>query len=324
MSIVTVEVNINGQSASVPALEVDGTLIVQTGRFPKIAAIKDEHFIEAGVPREPERLIRAVSESGLSADILSFQQAIDEPIAQHAFYHELDNVAAADTTSFEKWWDRLPQATRKNCRRAERRGVTTSAVVFDEQLARGIKNIYDETPLRQGRRFWHYGKDLPQVIRDNSSYLDRCDFIASHYHGELIGFMKVVYVGRVARIMQLLSCVAHYDKRPMNALIAKAVEVCSQKGMTHLVYSKYQYGNKIDPLMEFKTRNGFARLDFPRYYVALNVPGRIAVACRLHRGALGILPPAVIKNASRLRESFAALTSGRRARSAEQAVSADD
>ena len=33
-------------------------------------------------------------------------------------------------------------------------------VPFDDALVRGISRIYDETPTRQGRRFWHYGKDL--------------------------------------------------------------------------------------------------------------------------------------------------------------------
>jgi hypothetical protein len=146
------------------------------------------------------------------------------------------------------------------------------------------------------------------VWRDNSAYLDRCDFIGTYVGGELIGFAKIVYVGRFAKIMQILARSAHYDKRPMNALIAKAVERCGEKGMSHLLYSKFQYGNNAtSSMIEFKIRNGFERLDFPRYYVPLTIPGRFALACRLHRGMLGILPAPVIARLLRLRESTNAL-----------------
>jgi hypothetical protein len=305
MAVFRVEVSVNGNPAALPAVEIDDAVVISSGRFPRIAAIKDESFVDAGVPQDPARFVALVSASLLPADIVTFPQQIDDPVPRHPFYYELDNVAAADSSDFARWWEKLPQSTRKNCRRAERRGVVTQVVSLDEQLAQGIKNIYDETPTRQGRRFWHYGKDVQRVLLENSAYLDRSEFVASYSGSELIGFMKIVYVGRVARIMQLLSLVSHYDKRPMNALIAKAVEVCSQRGVSHLVYSKYQYGNKTNtPLMEFKSRNGFDRLNFPRYYVPLTLQGRIAVGCRLHRGALGLLPSGVITNALRMRESL--------------------
>jgi hypothetical protein len=289
----------------VPAVDIDGSTVIASGRLLRIATIRDESFVESGVPRDPSRLVTEVSRSGLGADLLTFPQGIDDRTPHFPYHFEWDNVAAADTRDFNAWWDRLPQSTRKNSRRAARRGVTTSVVELDERLATGIKQIYDETSVRQGRRFWHYGKDVKTVYRENSSYLDRSDFVATYFDGQLIGFMKMVYVGRTARIMQILSCVAHYDKRPMNALIAKGIEVCSRKGMTHLVYSKFQYGNKANPhLEEFKTRNGFERLDFPRYYVPLTLRGRLALACRLHRGALGILPSGMISVAVRLRNSM--------------------
>jgi len=305
MTVIRAEISINGEQMLVPAVEIDGTLVITSGRFPRIAAVKDESFVDAGVPRDPARFVKAVSESMLAADIVTFTQHIDDPRPRHPYYCELDNVAAADTTDFTKWWEKLPQSTRKNCRRAEKRGVLTRIVSLDEHLATGIKGIYDETPTRQGRRFWHYGKDVHRVLRENATYLDRSDFIASYHEDDLIGFMKIVYVGRIARIMQLLSRISHNDKRPINALIAKAVEVCSQNGVTHLIYSKYQYGNKTStPLMEFKSRNGFNCIMFPRYYVPLTLQGRIAIACRLHRGALGLLPAAVINNVLRMRDSL--------------------
>jgi hypothetical protein len=78
----------------------------------------------------------------------------------------------------------------------------------------------------------------------------------------------------------------------MNALLAKAVEVCSQKGISHLVYGKYSYGsNPNTTLAEFKRRNGFERMNFPRYYVPLTLKGRLALMLKLHRSLTQLLPP---------------------------------
>jgi hypothetical protein len=305
VNLQNVQISRNGRDVTVPSVEIEGTTLVASGRVLRIAAIRDESFVESGVPRDPKRLIAELVASGIGSDLLTFPQAIDDPTPHYPYYFEWDNVAAADTRDFNGWWDRLPQSTRKNSRRAIRRGVTTSTVLLDERLAAGIKQIYDEAPIRQGRRFWHYGKDVETVRRENSSYLDRSEFVGTYFNDELIGFMKMVYVGRIARIMQILSCTAHYDKRPMNLLITKGVEICSRKGITHLVYSKFQYGNKSNPhLEEFKRRNGFERLDFPRYYIPLTVRGRVALGLRLHRGALGILPSGLISVAMHLRNSI--------------------
>ena len=201
-------------------------------------------------------------------------------------------MAAVPLTTFDDWWKELPQATRKNVRRSERRGVAVRVSSLDQQLAQGIKSIYDETPIRQGRRFWHYGKDVERVLRENSTYSERSDFIAAFHQEELIGFIKLVYVGKTAQIMQILSKNQHFDKRPANALLAQAVEVCCRKGMSFFVYGKYIYGNKSDSeLIEFKRRNGFKQIEYPRYYVPLSPLGRLAIKCGLHRGWRSWLPP---------------------------------
>jgi hypothetical protein len=113
-------------------------------------------------------------------------------------------------------------------------------------------------------------------------------------------------------MMQILSKSAHYDKRPMNALLAKAVEVCHQKGVSYLAYSKFTYGNKTNSqIAEFKRRNGFIQMDFPRYYVPLTLRGRIAVGLKLHRGLLGMLPPRLIDLLWRLRSQVVLIRTSR-------------
>ena len=98
----------------------------------------------------------------------------------------------------EAWWEKLPQEARKNTRRAAKRGVEVKVVPFDDELARGIHKICNETPVRQGRPFWHYGKDFETVKREHATYLERSEFIGAYFENELIGFIKMVYVDRLA------------------------------------------------------------------------------------------------------------------------------
>ena len=169
--------------------------------------------------------------------------------------------------------------------------MTVKVVSFDDDLVRGIHRIYNETPVRQGKRFWHFGKDLETVRRELATYLDRSTFIGAYWNHELIGFLKMVYVNSVAMLFHILSMNAHYDKRPMNALIAKAVEVCEQEGISHFVYGQFVYGNKHQSsLVEFKRRNGFEQFNFPRYYVPLTLKGAAFVRLKLYKGLGGLLP----------------------------------
>jgi glucose-6-phosphate 1-dehydrogenase len=134
------------------------------------------------------------------------------------------------------------------------------------------------------------------VRRGLATYLDRCEFIAAFWKEELIGFLKMVYVDHVAILFHIISMNEHYDKRPMNALIAKAVEFCEQKGISHFVYGQFVYGNKHrSSLSEFKRRNGFEQINFPRYYIPLTVKGRVFVRLKLYKGSGGLLPEPILQ-----------------------------
>ena len=81
-----------------------------------------------------------------------------------------------------------------------------------------------------------------------------------------------------------------------NALIAKAAEVCEQKGISHLIYGKFIYGNKRrSSLVEFKRRNGFQQVNFPRYYIPLTLMGELFVRLRLYRGFSGLIPEPILQ-----------------------------
>jgi len=162
--------------------------------------------------------------------------------------------------------------------------------------------IYNESPIRQGKAFWHYQKGFDTVRREKSTFLARSTFIGAYYKDELIGFMKIVSVGKVAAMMQILSKFSHYDKRPSNALIAKAVEHCAREGMSYLTYGKYRNRNKVlSSLGRFKHRVGFEEVRVPRFYVPLTTKGRICVALGLHRDLVEALPEWLVDFIYRLR-----------------------
>ena len=260
----------------------------------RLATIHDEEWIQGETISDPEAFVRCLREMP-PADIFSFAQPLPACEPRYPFHFDWDNVAALRTAEFGDWWDSLPQETRKNVRRSQRRGIEVNSVAFCDQLVHGISKIYNETPIRQGRKFWHYGKSVEQVKAANATYLDRSEFIGAFFDGELIGFIKLVVINSVARVMQILSLEAHTDKRPTNALLAKAIEICCKRNISYLVYGKYVYGNKEkSPVTEFKRRNGFKRLDFPRYYVPLTRRGSLAIRYGLYRGIAQLMPETIV------------------------------
>jgi len=293
-----------GRTIDVPIAMVDGRPVIVVGRGLKIASVHDEEWRDDAID-DPTKFLAHLGQSGLPADIFTFCEPLVGTTRVFPFAFEWSNAAVIRTTDVAAWWQALPQETRKNVRRAAKRGVVVTPSIFDDAFAEGIKRIYDESPIRQGRRFWHYGKDIAVVKHENMSYIERSGLIGAYCGPELIGFMKWVYVGAVARIMQVLTLNAHSDKRPMNALVAKAVEICNQKGTKYLVYGNLTYGNKMnDSMVEFKRRLGFEQANFRRYYAALTFKGDLALKLKLHRNLIHTLPGWMIRPLMALRHGY--------------------
>jgi hypothetical protein len=172
---------------------------------------------------------------------------------------------------------------------------------FDDNFIEGIRLIYNESPIRQGKPFWHYQKDFETVKRENSTYLDRSVCIGAYYQDELIGFIRMLYVGSLAMTLQVISKMGHSEKKPTNALIAKAVEVCELNNVSHLVYSRFKYNNMHSSLTEFKRRNGFEQVLVPKYYIPLTEKGRVALKIGLHLPVVSWLPASVVARLRKLR-----------------------
>lgn len=285
-------------------IEVSGREICISGRLLRIAQPHgdDYRFVD-----DPARLIEELRQCAAGADVFTFGQRLPETAPRFPYQVEWDNLAVLDVTTFENWWtQQLGFKARNKARQAEKKGVEIRQVPFGNDLIAGIRDIYNECPIRQGRRFPHYGKDIETVRREEATFPDSSIFIGAFFEGQMIGFIKLVWdETRIqAGLMNIVSMVKHWDKAPQNALIAHAVKACAERNIQYMVYSKFDYGKKLgDGLRDFKERNGFRRVDTPRYFVPLTPLGTAALHFGLHRRMSECIPEAV---AIRLRSLRAA------------------
>jgi hypothetical protein len=283
-------------------MHVCGKDIVVRGRLIRVARLTAERYEFLDDPSSAIAELRAAPRR---VDVFTFLPPLPHPSPLYAYPMEWDNVAALRVTTFEQWWKgQINGKTRNMIRRAENNGVKVAEVPFGDELVKGISEIYNETPVRQGRAFWHYAKDLAAVRRENGTFLDRSVFLGAFLEDRLIGFAKLVIAERASQagLMQILSMIRHRDKSPTNALIAQAVRSCVARSIPYLVYANFAYGNKQhDSLSDFKRHNGFERVDLPRYFVPLTALGRLALRYGLHRSAQTRIPASVLSSFRRLR-----------------------
>jgi hypothetical protein len=308
----SIEVSVKGEWRRVPAMDFHGKKIIVRGKRIRIATVHDEAWLETEL-EAPELCVQQLKEGkyrGMGADIFSFAQKLPATEPKYAYHKEWESIAAMRLPSFKEWWEKLPQETRKNVRRSQKRGVTVRVDAFTDSLIDGIREVNDDSPVRQGVENIYFGRSAEQAKKDYSAFLDRSDFICSYLGDELIGFLKLVYRNDIASILNLTTKPSHADKRPANALIAKAAELCEAKGVKFMTYGMFNYGNKRDsPLREFKIRNGFEEVLVPRFYVPLTSWGALCIKTGMHQGLLGILPTSVIEFGVDLRAKWYALKS---------------
>jgi len=293
-------VNVKGERKTVDVTVIDGKPIIVMGSFPRMAVVKDE-ICDNGV-QDPEAIINELKKRR-KADIFTFDQKIPDTEPKFNYYYEWDNFAVLEITSFDHWWNKqIGNDARRMVRKAEKQGVVVKVVPFTDELVAGIKSIYDETPIRQGKPFWYYKKEFNKIRDDNSSFLERSEFIGAYFRDELIGFEKIIYTGNRADPIWLLARVRDRDKAPTNALVSKSVEVCAKRGITYLTYGNYLYGKKReDSLAVFKKRNGFEKMDVPRYYAPITVTGAISLKMGLHKNLIQRLPSLFVDIVLRMR-----------------------
>jgi hypothetical protein len=200
-----------------------------------------------------------------------------------------DNIALLQVPSYDEWWSNIGKKTRNMVRKAKKSGVTTKVSAADEEMAEGMWKIYNETPIRQGRAFPHYGVALKSV---KSRFLSskNSTFIAAYIEDELVGFIQLIHGDNISIISQILSLQKHWDKAVNNALLAKAIEVCATQKVRWLMYGRMGNHPSLD---RFKQNNGFTRFSLTRFYVPLTTKGKIATTLGLHKEFKDVLPQSI-------------------------------
>lgn len=280
-----------------PALNICGTDINVRGRFVRIASIEGDNYSFLDDPRP---VIAGLRDAGRRIDLFTFVQRVTETTPRYSYPMEWDNFATLPITTFDNWWKNVLRFKGRNkAKQAEKNGVRLHEIPFDDRLIEGIWRIYNETPIRQGKRFPHYGMPLEKVRPYAGTFLDRSVFIGAFLDEVMIGFAKLTIdeTRTQAGLMHIISMIEHRDKAPTNALIAQAVRSCADRHIRYLIYSNFAYGNKrSDSLSDFKERNGFQRVNIPRYYVPLTTMGTVAFRLGWHHRLIDRLPePAIAR-----------------------------
>jgi hypothetical protein len=286
-------------------MEVCGKTIRVDGKVIRLGLVEPEGYEFLA---DPEVGIRMIRESQTRVDIFTFVQKLDDLTPKYRYQMEWDNIAALQVSTFDEWMTKqVDTKVRNKIRKAAKNGVTVREAALDEAFIHGIHAIYNESPIRQGKPFWHYGKDLNAVRNMNSNFAGRSIYLGAYFEESLIGFIRLVSdeEWRQVGLMQIVSMISHQDKAPTNALLAQAVRTCADRGIKHLWYANMSYGTKtVDGLAEFKRHNGFQRVDLPRYYVPLTAAGRLALRIGLHRGVSEWIPEPVAATYRKIRKQW--------------------
>ena len=199
-----VEVSLKGKIRQVSALDVGGRSVIVDGRFFRLARIHQESWFADDFEDLPSFLeqLRCTSVRLGRIDAFTFAQNLPHLSQKHDFKTHAESVAAIPITTYEHWMDGLQRDSRTDVRKAAKRGVAVRASELTDEFVRGIVALYNESPVRQGKRFWHYGKQEGAVRKENSSFTDRSVFLGAYVGGDLVGFMKIVEVGRIGAMMQ--------------------------------------------------------------------------------------------------------------------------
>ena len=288
----------NGKPVRLSCVEIGAQNYCINGNLLKVARLENEWFEDVD---DPDFVIRALANSEIRPDIFTFWQRVPDSEPKHDYYMEWESLAVLPIKTFDYWWNKQAKGTTRNMvRKSQKVGVEVREATFDDDLVRGMVDIFNEASVRQGFRFWHYGKDFDTVKSQFSRFLFREDIIGAYYQGELIGFAMVANAKRYGMIGMFISKIRHRDKATNNALMAKAVEVCEKRQLPYLIYTTWRDTSLVD----FKRHSGFQEMRVPRYFVPLTPKGKVALKLGFHRGLRDSLPPAIKKPLKKFRKRW--------------------
>lgn len=279
-------------------MKIGNRNILITGNLIKTARIDnewDEDLID------PIQFIDQLKHKKIKADIFTFWQRLPDNKPKYSFYMVWDDIAAIPIKSYDYWWTKqIGTKSRNMVTKSRKKGIIVKESELDDAFINGVIKIFNETPIKQGKPFRHYGDDFEKIKKEFLTFGSDLEIIGAYYEEELVGFILLVHGGIWSRTAHIISLVEHRDKAPNNALLAKTVEICALKKIPYCVYANWASGS----LAEFKRHNGFEKIQLPRYYVPLNLKGKILLVLGLHKSIGEILPESIVGYLKRIRKSF--------------------
>ena len=288
------------------AVRAENKAFIISGAFIKTATLKNEWQEDID---DPETVIQELKNLGGKIDLMRFWQRIPESQPKYRYYYEWRDAAAIPVSDYKHWFEKqINPKARNKVRKSAKLGVKIGQTELSDELVRGIMAIFNQSPVRRGKPFWHYGKDFETVKKEMSLDLNESIFVTAYYKEELIGFVKLLFADRYALLTVILDKLNHRDKAPMNGMIAKAVEICAAREVPYLVYYMWRRAGHSD----FQESTGFERIPVPEYFVPLTIKGKWALRWGLHHGVAGVLPEEMIVWLLRLRMWYYSSSSRRK------------
>jgi hypothetical protein len=285
--VLTKDTLVKGKPAQLKCVEIGGQQYTVTGGLIKTAGLDDEWFEDVN---DPEHVIRTLKESRIGADVFTFWQRAPASEPKYSYQMEWESLAVLPISTFDNWFNKQIKGTTRNMvRKSQKAGIQTRDCTYDDDFVRGMTEVFNETPVRQGRAFWHYGKDFKTVKEQFARYLYREDLIGAYHGNEFVGFVMLGNAGNFGLLGQFLSKLTHRDKAINNALIAHTVGVCEKRKLPFLIYGYWGASS----LGDFKHNSGFTEMKLPRYYIPLTAKGKLALKSQIHKGWKAALPDPV-------------------------------
>src|SRR5688572_23030216 len=180
------DVLIKGQPGQIRCMNFLGQTFTVTKGPVNVIRLEDEWFEDLC---DPDALVAALrKETEIGVDVLTFWQRLPDITPRFGYHQEWDEIAVLPSKSYADWWNnQIKSRVRSQIRKAEKEGVVVRETSYDDDFVRGMTVIFNEAPVRQGRRFWHYGKDFETVKRQFSRCLYREHMIGAYYRDEMIG-----------------------------------------------------------------------------------------------------------------------------------------
>jgi Acetyltransferase (GNAT) family len=295
------ETPIDGKVGSFECATINAQTYCITRGLLRVMSLEDDWYEDVN---DPVSVIAAVKESDIRADIFTFWQRLPDIQPKYQYHTEWESLAVLPIKSFDYWWRKqIKDKTRNMVRKAKKAGIEVREASYDDAFIQGMTNIFNETPMRQGRKFWHYGKDFETVKRQFSRFLFREDLVGAYYENELVGFVMLANAGKYGVVGQIISKIEHRDKAINNALIAETIKKCETRGLPYLVYA---YWNE-NSLSDFKRHCGFEHIKMPRYFVPLTLKGTLALKLGIHRNWKEAVPRQIKDPLKKLRRHWYSL-----------------